>query len=252
MLKNNTFPWGIYIGDLINKQNKTIPLCLDSKQGGFCVLFDEESEEVANSFMENVALKLFELMPLGSLEVTVFDFARPRFMRLSALKSKNLYNIMYSKDTTNNQFDTIEKLELNRLHNLLSFDAPTISEYNKKHSKQETFYLLLINLDDFPNEINSVKRIKNFFNASYDAGFYCIAFGSQDVLENKSEATESILNKFPSIQITNNQFKISKNLFDFNNEEFEFKHANENKDKIIEQLLSQFENEIIEETKEIK
>ena len=52
MSENHAFPWGIYIGDLIDN-NDTIPLCLDSKQGGFCVLFDESSEQIANNFIEN-------------------------------------------------------------------------------------------------------------------------------------------------------------------------------------------------------
>ncbi len=42
---NYAFPWGIYIGNLIDN-NDTIPLCLDSKEGGFCVLFDDSSEKI--------------------------------------------------------------------------------------------------------------------------------------------------------------------------------------------------------------
>jgi len=53
MPKTQKFPWGIYIGDLID-DNDTIPLCLDSKQGGFCLLFDESSEAIANNFIENI------------------------------------------------------------------------------------------------------------------------------------------------------------------------------------------------------
>jgi len=57
---SHKFPWGIYIGDLIDN-NDSIPLCLDSKQGGFCVLFDESSEQIANNFIENIALKLYDI-----------------------------------------------------------------------------------------------------------------------------------------------------------------------------------------------
>jgi hypothetical protein len=81
--KNHAFPWGIYIGDLIDN-NDTIPLCLDSKQGGFCVLFDENSEKVANNFIENIALKLFEVLPIGDIVANIFDFShKKRFMHLS-------------------------------------------------------------------------------------------------------------------------------------------------------------------------
>ena len=64
---NHKFPWGIYIGDLIIDNDDTIPLCLDSKKGGFCVLFDDNSEQVANNFIENIALKLFEVLPIGDI-----------------------------------------------------------------------------------------------------------------------------------------------------------------------------------------
>ncbi|MDQ7085499.1 MAG: hypothetical protein Q9M36_11480 [Sulfurovum sp.] len=44
--KTKKFPWEIYIGDLIDN-NDSIPLCLDSKQGGFCVLFDKKGKDYA-------------------------------------------------------------------------------------------------------------------------------------------------------------------------------------------------------------
>jgi hypothetical protein len=45
--KTHKFPWGIYIGNLI-ENNDTIPLCLDRKQGGFCLFFDESSKQIGN------------------------------------------------------------------------------------------------------------------------------------------------------------------------------------------------------------
>lgn len=160
MQKNNyIFPWGIYVGNLINNSN-TIPLCLDSKQGGFCLLFDEMSEDIANNFMENIALKLFEVMPLGAIEVDIFDFGAPRFMKLSALKKLNLYNVFFSKNRASTQFDALEELKNDRLHNILTFDTPTLSEYNELNNQKEKFHLLLINLEDFPDEMSSPRRIE--------------------------------------------------------------------------------------------
>ena len=90
MSKNHAFPWGIYIGDLIDN-NDTIPLCLDSKQGEFCVLFDESSEQIANNFIENIALKLLEVLPIGDIVVDIFDFShKKRFMHLSSLQHEKL------------------------------------------------------------------------------------------------------------------------------------------------------------------
>jgi nucleoside-triphosphatase THEP1 len=244
MLKNNhTFPWGVYIGDFIDN-NYIIPLCLDSNQGGFCVLFDEASEAVSNNFIENVALKLFEVIPLGGIEVDIFDFGRPRFMKLSALKKANLYHVSFSKNRASDRFDTLDELKNDRLHNLLSFDAPTLSEYNKLNNETEKFHLLLINLDDFPDEMSSPQRIKNFFNASSDAGFYTILFGAEDILQSKSKAMQEVLKRFDFIEINSTQFKISKEIFAFSEllKNFEFEYINDNKEQILKQLLHQWES----------
>jgi len=249
--KNHTFPWGIYIGDLIDQTN-TIPLCLDSKEGGFCVLFDEESEDTANNFIENIALKLFEVMPLNSIEIDIFDFGRPQFMKLSALKKLDLYNISFSKNKASDRFDVLDELENDRLHNLLSFETPTLNEYNKLNNEREKFYLLLINMDDFPDEMSSAKRIKNFFDASYDAGFYTIAFGSKEILQSKLKAIQAILKQFNTIEIKEKKFKISNELFGFDNllKEYEFEYVNDNKNKIVDKLLTQWESEQEKETEQ--
>ena len=242
--KNHTFPWGIYIANLID-QNETIPLYLDSKQGGFCLLFDEYSERVANNFIENIALKLFERLPVGSLEVNVFDFGKKRFMHLSALHNAKLYDIAYSPNSASNRFNAIEDIALNRHHNLLSFDAPTLSEYNQSNSLKERYYLLLVNLEDFPDDMSSQKRIKNFFDSAYEAGFYTIAFGSREVLQSEIKATEVILNRFPHLTIQNKKFKLTKELFEFADmvEDYEFEYLNENKERIVKNLLQELKQQ---------
>ena len=242
--KNNTFPWGIYIGDLIDN-NDTIPLCLDSKQGGFCVLFDEESEAVANNFIENVALKLFEVLPIGDIGVNIFDFGKKRFMYLSALQKVKLCDIAYSPNTSTVRFNEIEEMALYRLQELLSFDAPTLCEYNQQSDEPEQYRLLLLNLEDFPDDISSPKRIKKFIESAYEAGFYTIAFGKSEILYNQSKATDAILNHFPRLDIVNQEFKLTKELFEFVDmiEGFEFEYLNDNKDKIVKSLLNQLEQE---------
>jgi len=107
MSENHAFPWEIYIGDLIDN-NDTIPLCVNSKQGGFCVLFDESSEQIANNFIENVALKLFEVIPIGNILVDIFDFGhKKRFMHLSTLQSQKLYSIAFSQNSAIKKFSDI-------------------------------------------------------------------------------------------------------------------------------------------------
>jgi hypothetical protein len=167
--QNYAFPWGIYIGDLIDNSSDTIPLCLDSKEGGFCVIFDKNSEPIANNFIENIALKLFEVLPIGDMVVDIFDFShKKRFMYLSSLQNDKLYDIAFNQRTATDKFDTIEEIALYRHHSILSYNTPT--------KFKEQYHLLLINLDSFPDEMSSVKRIKNFFDSAYEAGFYTIAF----------------------------------------------------------------------------
>jgi len=243
--RSHKFPWGIYIGDLIDN-NDSIPLCLDSKQGGFCVLFDESSEQIANNFIENIALKLFEVLSIGDILVDIFDFShKKRFMHLSSLQHEKLYDIAFNQNSAINKFNTIEEIALNRHHSILTSTAPTISDYNQESKFKEQYHLLLINLDSFPDEMTSQKRIKNFFDSAYEAGFYTIAFGSTEVLESESKATQAILNHFTHLGIENKKVKLSKKLFEFTDmiEDYEFEYVNDNKDKIIENLLAQLKKE---------
>lgn len=243
-----TFPWGIYLGDFIDGDN-TIPLCLDSDVGGFCVLFDDESEQISNNIIENVVLKLFEVMPLGSMVTNVFDFGKKRFMYLSTFSSAKLYNVAYSPNAASNNFNKLEDLALDRHHNLLSFETPTLSEYNNKHSSQESYHILLLNLNDFPDDMTSYRRIKNFFESAYEAGFYIIAFGDISVLDEDIKATQFILEKFPHLFIKDKKPQITKSLFPFHDmgELYEFEYVNDNKDRIVKNLFKTLEKEKDEE-----
>ena len=243
--KNHAFPWGIYIGDLIDN-NDTIPLCLDSKKGGFCLLFDENSETIANNFIENIALKLFEVLSLGEIVVDIFDFShKKRFMHLSSLQNEKLYNIAFNQNSATTKFNTLEEIALNRHHTILTHTTPTISDHNQESKFKEQYHLLLINLDSFPDDMTSAKRIKNFFDWAYEAGFYTIAFGSREVKSSESKATQVILNHFSHLNIENKKILLSRELFEFSDmiEDYEFEYVNDNKDKIIENLLEQLKKE---------
>jgi len=244
--KRASFPWGIYIGDLIDNSSDTIPLCLDSKEGGFCVIFDKNSEPIANNFIENIALKLFEVLPIGDMVVDIFDFShKKRFMYLSSLQNDKLYDIAFNQRTATNKFDKIEEIALYRHHTILSYNTPTISDYNQQSKFKEQYHLLLINLDSFPDEMTSTKRIKNFFDSAYEAGFYTIAFGSQEVLESESKSTQVILNHFKHINIKDKRVIINRDIFEFYDilEDYEFEYVNDNKDKIVKNLLAQLKKE---------
>ena len=235
----HTFPWGIYIGDLIDNNNNTIPLCLDSKQGGFCLLFDDESENIANNFIENVALKLIKVMPLGSIKVDIFDFGRPRFMKLSALRKEKLYNISYNKNMMSSKFETFDEIMNRRLYHLLSANFPTLNEHNRVNENKEKYHLLLIHLDDLLTLDSSIE-IKKLFDSAYDIGFYVIVFGRKNSQKNKSKTAQEILNKLSPICINNKMFKVTElcafsKLFIKN----QFKYIGDTKSRSIEPLSEQ-------------
>jgi len=241
MKDNHIFPWGIYIGELTNSKN-TLPLCLDSKMGGFCLIYEKGSEKVLTTFIESITLKLFSMLSIGTLKVNIFDFGKNRFKYLSALGKANLYEVAFSQNKANILFEKLEDLALVRHHLLLSFETPSLVEYNQANSATESFHLLIINLDDFPEEMR-LKRIKSFFDSAYEAGFYTIAFGTKEVLETDSKATKIVLKQFPHINLKNKIFHLSKEVFEFKKilKEFKFKPIDENRTFLVNNMLNKYE-----------
>jgi hypothetical protein len=249
---HHTFPWGIYIGDLTDEDN-SLPVCLPSQTGGFCVLFDDDSDTVANNFIENIALKLFEVLPVGALNADIFDFShKKRFMHLASLRGAGLYHIALGANEATSLFNELEKIALHRHHHLLSFKAPTLSQYNQHNSVLEKYHLLIINLEHYPDDLASYKRFKEFFDSSFEAGFYCIAFGNKTILETESKSTQYLLNRFPTIDISNKKIHLNNTLFEFADlaKDYDFDYVNDNKDLIIETLLHSLHKDEASDEKE--
>jgi hypothetical protein len=207
---NHAFPWGVYIGDCTDKK-QSIPICLDSQNGGFAVLFDDNnSEDTANNFIENVVLQLLNVLPTGDLQIDTFDFShRNRFMYLSALKEEKLYNVAFNSSEASKKFDVLEQISQHRHHNLLSFQAPTLSEYNQKNSAFiEKYHLLIINLEHYPDDAANYKRITAFFDSPYKAGFYVIFLGNTSLLNSQEKSTQHLLSSY-YIKPKTNGIKIS-------------------------------------------
>lgn len=235
----HTFPWGIYIGNLMDNGNK-LPLYLPSSKGGFCVILDDKSELNANNFIENIALKLFETLPVDDIKVDVFDFSyKKRFIDLSLLKNKNLYKISLTPEDAHKRFTELEKISLYRHHELLSPTIKTISDFNQVSKKIETYYLLLINLDHFPDSVSKSQKLKDFFETAYEVGFYTIAFGHKNVLESKQNEIKQIIDKYPLIEFKNRKIVFTKKSFQFFDltQQYEFKHIDDDKTKIAEKIL---------------
>lgn len=241
-LKDYRFPWGVYLGDLVNDTD-TIPLLIDSQKGGFCLLFDENSKDIAEDLIENIALSLIDVLPLSLLKADLFSFGKKRFMHLASLQKCSIYDVAFTLNRAKTLYDTIEELILTRQHTLLSFETPTISDYNQKSSTKEPYHLVLLNLDDFPDETTSPRRIKNFLESAYDAGVYLIAFGSKDILHKPPKATKIILDKLPHITINSKNFAFDKEIFEYKEilETHSFEYLNQNKSSIVKRVLNDYE-----------
>jgi energy-coupling factor transporter ATP-binding protein EcfA2 len=238
---NHAFPWGVYIGDCTDKK-QSIPICLDSQQGGFAVLFDDNGEDTANNFIENVVLQLLNVLPTGDLQIDTFDFShKNRFMYLSALKEEKLYSVAFNSSEASKKFDVLEQISQHRHHNLLSFQAPTLSEYNQKNSAFiEKYHLLIINLEHYPDDAVNYKRLTAFFDSPYKAGFYVIFLGNHSLLGSEDKSTQHLLNTFPKIHVKNDTVSLSKDAIRLSllTETYGFIYVNEDKRAIVENLLA--------------
>lgn len=209
------------------------------------MLYDADSETIANDLIENIALKLLEVLPAGLLRVHLFDYDhRKRFMHLADLQAIQAYRVALDSQQASNQFDELEKISQHRYHNLFSAQAPNLSQYNAQNDIAETYHVLLIHLADYPDDLASPKRLKAFMEAAYDAGFYCIAFAQDDSLETTHKAAQVILDNFPSLRIRDKRFQFTSELFPFADaiDPMEFEYLNDNKGHIVEQLLQRAQN----------
>lgn len=237
--KNHAFPWGVYIGDFMIDR-KSLPVCLPANQGGFCVLFDSESADIVNNFIENVALQLLNALPLGSLCVDVFDFDhKKRFGHLSEIS--DCYTILLNPNQATRKFEELELLSQNRHHNLLSHHTPTLSEYNQQNSDFiEQYHLLIVNLEHFPYGSVGAKRIAAFFDSPLTAGFYFIGFGQQSDLpnENDNKAFQFLLKRFSVLNAEDKKIELNDVIFPLNDltKDFDFEYVNKNKSAIIQTL----------------
>lgn len=244
MYDNYVFPWGVYIGKLEYKNNE-IPALINANEGGFVLLFDNTNEEIVNNFIENITLTLLNVMPLNSLKIYVFDFGKKRFLYLSELGKIGIYNIAYTMNKAKYYFDELEDMVLKRYHNYLNIDTPNLNEYNLKNNTSEEFILLIINLEDFPDEMTNPKRIINFLESAYEAGVYVIAFGNKDIIDTNIKATKEILKYFPHITVTNSQFSIPEKLFKLQKllKLYNFEYVNENKKILLNNIFKKQKEE---------
>jgi len=236
---NYAFPWGFHLGDL-RKDNDTIPLYTTSNDGGFCLLYDKASEAKADKLLESLCLELLSTMPHESLRVDLFDFGRKKFYALSPLQYLQLYTRAFDQEMMLMLFEELEETIFSRHTELLCCNRPTINEHNQKSKLKEMYHLVLINLEIFPTDEIELRRIKNFVESAYQAGVYVIAFANQEIEENENEAVQTILEYFKTLRVTQGEFDITKEIFEFNEllHDHRFESLDLDKNYLLQQTLA--------------
>lgn len=237
--ENYAFPWGFHLGDL-RKGHEKIPLYTGSSDGGFCLLYDKVSEKKADNLLESLCLELLSTMPHESLKVNLFDFGKKKFYHLSPLQYLHLYRTAYNAKMISELFEELEETIISRYQELLCCNRPNISEHNQKSKLKQMYHLVLINLENFPTEEVELKRIENFVESACRAGVYVIAFGDQKIEQSESKTTQAILNYFKKIRVTEGEFAITEEIFEFVEllEDHSFESLNLDKDYLMQQTLS--------------
>jgi hypothetical protein len=208
------FPWGFHLGDLSNEDEK-IPLYTSSSDGGFCLLYDDISEPKADNLLESLSLQLLSSMPHDSLKVELFDFGKKKFYHLSPLQYMHLFRTAYTPEMMEELFKELEKTIISRYEELICCNRPTINEHNQKSKLKQMYHFVLINLHHFPTEEIEPRRIQNFVESAAKAGVYIIAFGNHEIENSENETTQILLQHFKKLKVTNNEFNITKEIFEF-------------------------------------
>jgi hypothetical protein len=213
--ENYTFPWGFNLGSL-NENGSKMPLLTPTEDGGFCLLYDDVSEKRADKLLESLALQLLDTMPTEHLLVDMFDHGRKKFYQLSALQNYiHLYTVSYNQEMIEEHFQRLEEKIIARHQELLCCNRQTINEHNQKSRQKQNYHLVLINLANFPHEEIELRRIKNFVESASLAGVYVIAFGNQEIKKSENKGIQTILKQFKNLNVTNNEFEITPEIFEF-------------------------------------
>lgn len=236
--ENYAFPWGFHLGDL-HKGHETIPLYTSSDDGGFCLLYDKVSEAKADHLLESLCLELLSTMPHESLRVDMFDVGKKKFYHLSPLQYIQLYKTAYNAQMMSTLFEELEKIIVSRYQDLLCCNRPTINEHNQKSKLKEMYHLVLINLENFPTEDFDLRRIQNFVESASKAGVYIIAFGNQEIEQSENKTIQTILQHFKKIRVTQGEFAITEEIFEFVEllEDHSFEPLNLEKSYLMQQVL---------------
>lgn len=234
-----TFPWGFHLGDLYKMDSQSVPLYTTSEDGGFCLLYDKTSEKKVDNLLESLCLQLLSTMPHESLKVEMFDFGKKKFYNLSPLQHIQVYENAFDEQQCSALFTRLENMIISRYTDLLCCNRQTINEHNQKSKLKQMHHLVLINLEHFPQEDISLRRIQNFVESAQKAGVYVIAFANQEIQNNESQVVQTILQHFKNIKVTQEEFNITEDIFEFVEllEDHTFEPLNLDKNNLMQKVL---------------
>lgn len=200
------FPWGIQIGSLKHpKTNELMLAKLPANAGGLVVSYDDGHEQDATELVEFAVASIFAELPINLVDVHVIDFGiKKRFYHISQLEHLRLYRIYHGLTDARKYLEEVEKISIYRHHNLLSGKIRSISEYNKANAYAEKYSIVIVNLEDYPGDGQSIANFSRILKDSFDAGFYTIILNRQEMADKaasaeRAEFIESIRDAFPEV-----------------------------------------------------
>ena len=207
-MSNLEIKCGFYCGELVAANGESFPMLLPESAGGICVSYDDESIESVKQLIGYSALDQVRHLNGSNIQIHVFDYSpRPKFVNLAKLKNLGLYDLSNNNKQANAKFSELDE-ELRRRHQELLDEEESLRDYNSKTDFPEIYHLLLINLEDFPNEHMDQKRVKQFFESAREAGFYVIAFYNEENFGKKEPVVSYIQGKYPTLEIKDNSFNL--------------------------------------------
>lgn len=173
------FPWAYSLGQLSEGGNggPQLPALWPTVAGGLWLRVAADSGAAAAQALQACALDLFAALPWQAVSVQVFDFGiRKHFPALAQLQALGLYRIFHDASEAQKGLTELERLARHRHHQLLDADTPTITVYNQSVPRPEPYLLVVLNVDDFPQDSSTAQRLAALLQEAPAAGIHVLAF----------------------------------------------------------------------------
>lgn len=210
-----TFPWGVCIGGLVSDGKQTSGnLLLPTSPGGLLILHDQGGANTAANVIETAVLSIVDALKHKGIEMHVIDYSiRKRFPHLAELAAYRQYRVHDSRDSARKALDDVEALARYRHHELLNGETPTLDSYNEASRGFERYRVLVVNLNDFPQEKSEREQFLALCDAASDAGIYVVAYSNADLADATDEKQgkplpELLAQRYPTLKLTDSGLEV--------------------------------------------